>query len=50
MLKREYIRHIEEMTRRVRCEEWAELEKNKRDFIETGASARPAEPAGHGLL
>ncbi|MGN1075318.1 MAG: hypothetical protein ACI4QB_10030 [Eubacteriales bacterium] len=36
MLKREYIRHIEEMTRRVRHEEWAELEKNKRDFIETG--------------
>ena len=29
MLKQEYAQHIAEMSQRVRCEEWAELEKNK---------------------
>ena len=36
MLKQEYAQHIAEMSQRVRCEEWAELEKNKEDFFETG--------------
>lgn len=36
MLKQEYAQHIVEMSQRVRCEEWAELEKNKEDFFETG--------------
>ena len=36
MLKQEYAWHISEMSNRVRCEEWAELEKNKEDFFETG--------------
>ena len=29
MLKQEYAQHIAEMSQLVRCEEWAELEKNK---------------------
>ena len=33
MLKQEYEQHIAEMSQRVRCEEWAELEKNKEDFL-----------------
>lgn len=33
MLKQEYAQHIAEMSQRVRCEEWAELEKNKEDFF-----------------
>ena len=36
MLKQEYAQHIAEMSQRVRCEEWAELEKDKEDFFETG--------------
>lgn len=36
MLKQEYAQHIAEMSQRVRCEEWAELEKNKEDFSRQG--------------
>lgn len=36
MLKQEYAHHIAEMSRRIRCEEWTELEKNKEEFFETG--------------
>lgn len=32
MLKQEYAQHIAEMSQRVRCEEWAELEKTKKIF------------------
>lgn len=41
MLKQEYAQHIAEMSQRVRCEEWAELEKNKEDFFETREHVGP---------
>ena len=52
MLKQEYAQHIAEMSQRVRCEEWAELEKNKEDFFETGNTwpflAGASDGAGRG--
>lgn len=36
MLKQEYARHLAEMSRRARGEEWTRLEQNKQDFFETG--------------
>ena len=36
MLKQEYAQHIAEMSQRVRCEEWAELEKTKKIFSRQG--------------
>lgn len=36
MLKQEYARHIEEMSQRVRREEWMDMKKYRRDFFKTG--------------
>ena len=36
MLKKEYARHIVEMSEKVRMEEGAGLQKNKEEFFETG--------------
>ena len=36
MLKKEYARHIAEMSEKVRMEEGAGLQKNKEEFFETG--------------